>query len=99
MRSIRSLVLVGSCLSFLAAGPVSADDKAPKAPDFSKGALRGKVLDAATGKPVAGATVALLDKSGKVLAWTTTGASGEYMLATDCMQALHLLPSRHRGML
>ena len=74
---------------------------APAAPavDFSKGALFGKVIDLATGKPVAGATVALQDKKGKVLAWTQTDAQGQYAIAADSLEILRLQPSRRRGLL
>src|SRR2546427_12141620 len=69
------------------------------APDFRKGALYGKVIDVATGRPVAGATVALRDKSGKVVAWTKTGADGQYAIAADTLKLLQLQPSRRRGLL
>ncbi|HZO90506.1 MAG TPA: hypothetical protein VFB38_19420 [Chthonomonadaceae bacterium] len=69
------------------------------APDLSKGALCGKVVDLTTGKPIADATVALQDKNGKVLAWTKTNAQGEYALAADPLTALHLRPSHGRGLL
>ena len=66
--------------------------------EYRKGILYGKVLDIA-GKPVAGATVALQDKKGRVLGWTQTNADGEYALAADPKDALHLRPSRRRGLL
>jgi hypothetical protein len=74
-----------------------ADDA--KAPDFSKGSLCGRVIDAATGKPVAGATVALRDKDGKVVAWSKTNEKGEYLIAADSLSVLNLRPSRRRGLL
>lgn len=67
--------------------------------DFRQGALYGRVIDTATGKPVAGATVALQDKKGKVLAWTQTDAQGQYAIAADSVQILRLQPSRRRGLL
>jgi hypothetical protein len=67
-------------------------------PEYRKGILYGKVLDI-TGKPVAGATVALQDKKGRVLGWTQTNTDGEYALAADPKDALHLRPSRRRGLL
>ncbi|MHB8637408.1 MAG: carboxypeptidase-like regulatory domain-containing protein [Fimbriimonadaceae bacterium] len=67
-------------------------------PAFRKGVLYGRVLDL-NGKPVPGATVAVLAKDGKVLAWTSTNALGEYALAADPLQALNLRPSRRRGLL
>jgi hypothetical protein len=76
-----------------------ADDKTPAAPDFSKGMLCGKVVDAATGKPVPDATVALQDKDGKVIAWTKTDATGKYCLAAESLKVLNLLPSHRRGLL
>ena len=78
-----------------ASPPTSA---APSA-DFRKGALRGRVLDAVTGKPVAGATVALQDKGGKVVAWSKTDANGDYAIASDTLGVLGLRPSRRRGLL
>ncbi len=74
-----------------------ADEK--KAPDFSRGALCGKVVDAATGKPIADATVALLDDKGKVIAWTKTDAEGRYRMAADAIQVLRIRPSRRQGLL
>jgi len=70
----------------------------PNAPDLSKGVLHGRVVDSA-GKPVAGATVALQEKEGKVLAWAKTNEQGEYTLGADTLTALHLRPSRRRGLL
>lgn len=78
-----------------AAGP--PDQKTT--PDYRKGVLYGKVIDAVTGKPVAGATVALQDKKGKVIAWSQTNAQGEYAIAADPMTVLDLRPSRGRGLL
>jgi hypothetical protein len=75
--------------------PVRADEK--KA-DFSKGAIYGKVVDTATNKPVPDATVAITDKSGKILAWTKTDDKGEYAVATDPLKVL-LHPSHRRGLL
>lgn len=77
--------------------PVSADAAPPA--DFGRGALYGKVVDTATGKPVADATVALQDKKGKVVAWTRTDAQGQYAIATDSLKVLQLRPSRRRGLL
>lgn len=73
----------------------------PAAPpaDFRKGALRGHVVDAVTGKPLADATVALQDKNGKVVAWSKTDANGDYAIASDTLGVLGLRPSRRRGLL
>lgn len=79
----------------------AADDKpqVPAEPDWRKGALFGRVIDTVTGQPLAGATVALQDKNGKVLAWAKTDAQGQYALAADSLTALQLRPSRRRGFL
>lgn len=66
--------------------------------EFRKGVLYGRVLDVA-GKPVPDATIALQDKNGKVLAWAKSNAQGEYAIAADPLTALHLRPSRRRGLL
>ena len=79
-------------------GALGAAGKA-KPPDFTKGALYGTVVDTATGKPLADATVAILAQDGKVLAWTKTNAEGKYALAADTFNVLHLRPSRRRGLL
>jgi len=71
----------------------------PTTPDFGKGVFYGKVVDLTTGKPVAGATVALRDKSGRVIAWSRTNAQGEYVIAANALRALHLPRSRHSGLL
>ena len=88
---ILTVVLAGA-----AAWPAAAR-RAPGA-DFQKGALYGKVIDAASGKPVANATVAIEDRHGKVVAWTKTDAQGEYAVAADALKLLQLHPSRHRGL-
>ncbi len=93
---IRTLVVAAASMALL--GPAGADRK-PKQPDWSKGALYGQVVDATTGKPVAGATVALTDPKGKVLAWTRTNEKGEYAIAADPLTALQLRPSHRRGLL
>jgi len=94
------LLIIGLCC--LATGP-SANALAAAgtpAPDLSRGAFYGKVVDTVSGQPVAGATVALQDKSGKVVAWTTTGGGGEYVIAADALPLLQLRPSpRRRGLL
>jgi hypothetical protein len=82
-------------LAGLFAPPVRAEDKKP---DFSKGAIYGKVVDTATNKPVPDATVAITDKNGKILAWTKTDDKGEYAIATDPLKVL-LHPSHRRGLL
>jgi hypothetical protein len=89
-------VLAG--LFCLAAWPAWGD-RASAAADFSKGAFYGKVVDAASGQPVADATVALQDRSGKVVAWTRTNAQGKYAIAADSLKLLQLRPSRRRGLL
>jgi hypothetical protein len=85
------------------AAQATADEKKPPAAqaaaDWSKGALFGRVMDAATGKPLPDATVALQDKGGKVLAWTKTDAEGKYALCADSLNALQLRASRRRGLL
>jgi hypothetical protein len=48
---------------------------------------------------VADATVALLDKGGKVVAWTRTDKDGNYAIGSDCLGVLQLRPSRRRGFL
>jgi hypothetical protein len=50
-------------------------------------------------KPLVGATVAIKDNHGKVLAWSKTNAEGQYAIAADPMTALQLRPSRRRGLL
>lgn len=72
---------------------------APAAPDWSKGILQGQVMDIVSGKPIDGATVALQDDKGKILAWSKTNAQGRYALATDALQALRLRPSPRKGLL
>lgn len=66
--------------------------------EFRKGVLYGKVVDL-DGKPVPNATIALQDKNGKVVTWTTSDAQGDYALAADPMDALNLRPSRRRSLL
>jgi hypothetical protein len=97
-RSVTSITALAAALLLRGVAPAFADEK-PKEPDFSKGALHGKVTDLATGKPVAGATVALKDKDGKVLAWTKTDDKGEYAIAADTLTVLSLRPSRRKGLL
>lgn len=57
--------------------------------NLRKGVLYGKVVDL-SGKPVAGATVALQQTNGKVLTWGKTNDKGEYALAADPKVALNL---------
>ncbi|MBW3622776.1 MAG: carboxypeptidase-like regulatory domain-containing protein [Armatimonadetes bacterium] len=66
--------------------------------DLKPGAIYGRVVDLA-GKPVGDATVALMDKDGKVVAWTKTGSDGQYLLAVDSLKILRLQPSRQKGLL
>ncbi len=68
------------------------------AKEYRKGVLYGKVQDV-TGKPVVGATVALQSTAGKILVWTLTNSEGEYSLPVDPKEALHLRPSRRKGLL
>lgn len=113
--TIAAIVVVLLCLLFVAqtsgaaaatgdpspvaaAAVVSPDRSSPK-PDLSKGALYGRVVDVQTGKPVPGATVALRDKSGKTVAWTTTDADGRYGLTADTLKVLQLQPVRRKGVL
>jgi hypothetical protein len=70
-----------------------------KVGDYSRGALYGSVVDTATGKPLADATVAIVTPDGKVLAWTKTNADGKYAVAADTINVLHLRPSHRRGLL
>lgn len=83
----------------LAAPPARTADPPPAAPDWSKGILQGQVTDVVSGKPIEGATVALQDDKGKMLAWSKTDAQGKYALATDALQALRLRPSPRKGLL
>lgn len=83
----------------LVAGAYAKDDKTPSGPDWTQGMLLGKVVDAANSKPIAGATVALQDSKGKVLAWTRTDAEGRYAIAADPLKTLRLRPSRRKGLL
>lgn len=96
--AILGLVTMGSPTVPVLAGSVD-DAQQTAAPNWSKGALFGRVIDTATGKPLADATVALQDKGGKVLAWAKTDAQGQYALAADSLTALQLRPSRRRGFL
>jgi len=78
--------------------PATTQLALPSTAEFRNGVLYGHVLDV-DGKPLPGATVALQDPSGKVVAWTKTNAQGEYALAADPMNALHLRASARRGLL
>jgi len=91
---IKMTAVAALCISWV---PALAD-RTP-VPDFRHGALYGKIIDAASGQPVAGATVALRDEGGKVIAWTKTDDQGQYALAADALKLLQLRPSRHRGLL
>jgi len=84
-------------LSAVAAWPAAAD-QTPAAP-FARGALYGKVVDSASGHPLANATVAVRDGHGKVVAWAQTDAEGRYSIAADSLKLLQLRPSRRRGLL
>lgn len=87
-------------MAFLAAsGTYAKGDKKPTGPDWTQGMILGKVVNAANSKPIAGATVALQDPKGKVLAWTRTDAEGLYAIAADPLKVLHLRPSRRKGLL
>lgn len=79
--------------------PATAPATAPAPADAGKGAFQGVVLDAADGKPVADATVAVQDSAGKVVAWTKTDAQGRYTIPADTLKLLQLRPSKHRGLL
>ncbi len=101
MLSYQKGIMIGAAgllLAGAAASPVPAAEPAPST-DFSKGALYGKVIDAASGKPIADATVAIQNKDGKVIAWTKTDAQGSYAIAADSLNVLQLRPSRRRGLL
>lgn len=98
---IPVMLMVSICGTTVSPADARLDD-APSvatAPDWSKGALFGRVLDTTTGKPLPDATVALQDKKGKILGWAKTNAEGQYMLAADSLTALQLRPSRRRGFL
>lgn len=103
-KTFSILLIAGSAL--VVAAPTRADTSPPAptpapaaAPaDWSRGAFYGKVVDS-TGKVVPGATVALQDKGGKTIAWTTTDAQGQYAIPVDCLKTLQLRPSRRRGLL
>ena len=84
-------------LLFMVIGPAVGDER--RAVEFRDGAFSGKVVDAASGKPIAGATVALRDRSGAVVAWTKTEAEGRYTVAAPTLKLLQLQPSRRRGLL
>lgn len=66
---------------------------------YRQGGLCGQVVDVTTGKPIAGATVAMEDASGRVLAWTVTNKDGDYVLPADPLTCLHLRPSKGKGLL
>lgn len=92
-KSFRCMAAsVGLCTLALTAS--AAPQSAP-----SQGAFYGQVLDVASGKPVAGATVALQDKHNHVLSWTKTDAQGHYALAANSIALLDLPTARRRGML
>jgi hypothetical protein len=78
--------------------PATTQLALPSTAEFRNGVLYGHVLDV-DGKPLPGVTVALQDPAGKVVAWTKTNAQGEYALAADPMNALHLRASARRGLL
>ena len=78
--------------------PATAQLALPSTAEFRNGVVYGRVLDL-DGKPLPDATVALQDPNGKVMTWTKTNAQGEYALAADPMNALHLRPSARRGLL
>ena len=98
MPDYRKAILLLAAGWFLAVASPALADPAPST-DFSKGAFYGKVVDTASGQPVAGATVAIRDKNGKVVAWTKTDAQGQYAIAADSLKLLQLRPSRRRGLL
>lgn len=90
--------MVGMAL-LVASGANAKSDKTPAGPDWTQGMILGKVVDAASSKPIAGATVALQDPKGKVLAWTRTDGEGRYAIAADPLKVLHLRPSRRKSLL
>jgi hypothetical protein len=65
---------------------------------FVRGVIYGKILDA-SGKPVGGATVALYNRTNKVLSWARTDPNGCYCLAANTKLALDIKPSKNRGLL
>ena len=96
----RATALAAAILvSFAVFPPIARGQAASAGPDFSKGALYGTVIDTATGKPVADATVAIVAADGKVVNWTKTNAEGKYALAADTYNVLHLRPSHRRTLL
>ena len=92
------VLLCGVAIVVAQQPPATPKPQLASNPEFRKGVLYGRVLNL-DGKPVPGAKVAVLAKDGKVLAWTSTNAKGEYALASDPMQALNLRTSRRRGLL
>ena len=95
------VAMVGTLLAVGTAQGIAraASGPAARPADLREGALYGRVTDLATGKPVAGAIVALKDKDAKTVAWTQTGADGAYTLAAPVLKVLQLQPSRRRGLL
>jgi len=77
----------------------SGDKPAAPASVFKDGAFYGTILDAATGKPLAGATVAVEDDKGRVVAWSKTDAQGQYAIPGNALKTLRLKPSKGRGLL
>ena len=86
-------------VSVLAVTRSAHGQRKPTEPDFSRGALYGTVIDMATGKPLADATVAIIGPDGKAITWTKTNAEGKYAVAADTYNVLHLRPSHRRTLL
>jgi hypothetical protein len=95
----RAAVAMVAAAAAVVLFPPPARGGADNAADFRKGAFYGRVVDSATGRPIADATVALQDPKGKLIAWTRTGPDGRYALAADTLRVLRLQPSRRRGLL
>jgi hypothetical protein len=85
-------------VALLGLGPVLGLAGPKERNPFFRGAVYGKVLDD-SGKPLAGATVVLVARTGKVLTWTKTGDDGTYALAANPKVALDIQPSKNRGLL
>lgn len=89
---VVKLYIVAAMCAISAALPLPAW----AAPNLKDGAFSGQVVDAA-GKPVAGATVAVLNRDNKVESWSKTNADGRYTIAAP-VDLLQLPTKHHRGL-
>lgn len=94
-----TLPVVAGVVPFAAPAPARAEDPKKEPSPFLRGALYGQVIDAATGKPVPGATVAVLDRDGKTLAWGRTDDQGKYALPAETLKVLRVEGKRTKGFL